>query len=166
MLDRDEIDWYVQEFGWSAHAAQPAGADGIDIHPKHADLMEWFVSPAGERPRRRVRRQPGQPAAARAGGPPRHPRPPRRTFDGFGTFLDWQERRVRWLGIDVKLRMRVEVEDALDVAPDVVVVATGNAPRRPGVPGDDRAFLHDVRAVLTGPATSRSCTRSSARLAR
>ncbi|MFN8173366.1 MAG: hypothetical protein U0R65_16080, partial [Candidatus Nanopelagicales bacterium] len=45
VLDRDEIQWYVQEFGWSAHAAQRAGADGIDLHLNHDDLMEWFVSP-------------------------------------------------------------------------------------------------------------------------
>ncbi len=45
VLDRDEIRWYVQEFAWSAHAAQRAGADGVDIHLNHDDLMEWFVSP-------------------------------------------------------------------------------------------------------------------------
>lgn len=74
------------------------------------------------------------------------------TFDGFGTFLDWQERRVRSLGIDVRLRMRVEVDDVLAEAPDIVVVATGTAPRRPGVPGDDLPFVHDVRHVLDGSA--------------
>jgi 2,4-dienoyl-CoA reductase-like NADH-dependent reductase (Old Yellow Enzyme family)/thioredoxin reductase len=74
------------------------------------------------------------------------------TFDGFGTFLDWQERRVRSLGVDVRLRMRVEVDDVLAEAPDVVVVATGTAPRRPGVPGDDLPFVHDVRHVLDGSA--------------
>lgn len=73
-------------------------------------------------------------------------------FDGFGTFLDWQERRVRSLGVDVRLRMRVEVDDVLAEAPDIVVVATGTAPRRPGVPGDDLPFVHDVRHVLDGSA--------------
>lgn len=74
------------------------------------------------------------------------------TFDGFGTFLDWQERRVRSLGVDVRLRMRVEVDDVLAEAPDIVVVATGTSPRRPGVPGDDLPFVHDVRHVLDGSA--------------
>ncbi len=74
------------------------------------------------------------------------------TFDGFGTFLDWQERRVRSLGVDVRLRMRVEVDDVLAEAPDILVVATGTAPRRPGVPGDDLPFVHDVRHVLDGSA--------------
>lgn len=74
------------------------------------------------------------------------------TFDGFGMFLDWQERRVRSLGVDVRLRMRVEVDDVLAEAPDIVVVATGTSPRRPGVPGDDLPFVHDVRHVLDGSA--------------
>lgn len=74
------------------------------------------------------------------------------TFDGFGMFLDWQERRVRSLGVDVRLRMRVEVDNVLAEAPDIVVVATGTAPRRPGVPGDDLPFVHDVRHVLDGSA--------------
>jgi 2,4-dienoyl-CoA reductase-like NADH-dependent reductase (Old Yellow Enzyme family) len=45
VLDRDEIRWYVKEFAWSAQAAQRAGADGVDIHLNHDDIMEWFVSP-------------------------------------------------------------------------------------------------------------------------
>ena len=49
VLDRDEIHWYVQEFAWSAQEAQRAGADGVDIHLNHDDLMEWFVSPFANR---------------------------------------------------------------------------------------------------------------------
>lgn len=49
VLDRDEIRWYVNEFAWSAHAAQLAGADGVDLHLNHDDLMEWFVSPFANR---------------------------------------------------------------------------------------------------------------------
>ncbi len=45
VLDREEIRWYVNEFAWSAQEAQRAGADGVDIHLNHDDLMEWFVSP-------------------------------------------------------------------------------------------------------------------------
>ena len=45
VLDRDEIRWYVEEFAWSARAAQLAGADGVDLHLNHDDLMEWFLSP-------------------------------------------------------------------------------------------------------------------------
>ena len=49
VLDRDEIHWYVSEFAWSAQAAQRAGADGVDLHLNHDDLMEWFVSPFANR---------------------------------------------------------------------------------------------------------------------
>lgn len=45
VLDRDEVRWYVNEFAWSAAASQRAGADGVDLHLNHDDLMEWFVSP-------------------------------------------------------------------------------------------------------------------------
>jgi 2,4-dienoyl-CoA reductase-like NADH-dependent reductase (Old Yellow Enzyme family)/thioredoxin reductase len=45
VLDRDEVHWYVEEFAWSAAAAQRAGADGVDLHLNHDDLMEWFISP-------------------------------------------------------------------------------------------------------------------------
>jgi len=49
VLTREEIRWYVQEFAWSAAAAQRAGADGVDLHLNHDDLMEWFVSPFANR---------------------------------------------------------------------------------------------------------------------
>jgi 2,4-dienoyl-CoA reductase-like NADH-dependent reductase (Old Yellow Enzyme family)/thioredoxin reductase len=45
VLDRDEVRWYVNEFAWSAEASQRAGADGVDLHLNHDDLMEWFISP-------------------------------------------------------------------------------------------------------------------------
>lgn len=45
VLDREEIRWYVNEFAWSAAASQRAGADGVDLHLNHDDLMEWFISP-------------------------------------------------------------------------------------------------------------------------
>lgn len=72
------------------------------------------------------------------------------TFEGYATFLDWQERRVRAVGVDVNLRVSADVEAVVAAAPDVVVVATGTAPRRPGVPGDDLPFVHDVRDVVAG----------------
>ncbi len=74
------------------------------------------------------------------------------TFDAFGTFLDWQERRVRNLGVDVSLRVRAVGEDIVAAGADVVIVATGTDRRRPGVPGDDLPFVHDVRDVLAGSA--------------
>ncbi len=48
-LTRDEIAWYVQEFSWSAGEAQAAGADGIELHLNHDDILEWFMSPLTNR---------------------------------------------------------------------------------------------------------------------
>ena len=75
------------------------------------------------------------------------------TYDGFADFLDWQERRIRSLGVDVHLGRRADVESVLAAGADVVVVATGTAPRLPGVPGESLRTVHDVRAVLDGSAT-------------
>lgn len=74
------------------------------------------------------------------------------TFDGFGAFLDWQERRVRSLGVDISLNVLADVDDVVAAGAEIVVVATGTSPRRPGVPGDDLPFVHDVRHVVDGTA--------------
>lgn len=48
-LTRDEIAWYVAEFSWSAGEAQAAGADGVEFHLNHDDILEWFMSPLTNR---------------------------------------------------------------------------------------------------------------------
>lgn len=48
-LTREEIGWYVREFSWSAGEAQAAGADGIEFHLNHDDILEWFMSPLTNR---------------------------------------------------------------------------------------------------------------------
>lgn len=70
------------------------------------------------------------------------------TYGDFGTFLDWQERRVRELGVKVRLGVAADAESVLASGADVVVVATGTSPRRPGIPGDDLPFVHDVPHIL------------------
>lgn len=45
VLSADQVAWYVNEFAWSAGEAQAAGADGVEFHLNHDDLMEWFMSP-------------------------------------------------------------------------------------------------------------------------
>jgi 2,4-dienoyl-CoA reductase-like NADH-dependent reductase (Old Yellow Enzyme family) len=45
-LDRDEVRWLVQEYGESAALAIEAGADAIEIHANHDDVVQWFLSPA------------------------------------------------------------------------------------------------------------------------
>lgn len=72
------------------------------------------------------------------------------TYDSFATFLDWQERRMRDVGVAVHLGRRGDVDSIVAADPDAVVVATGTSRRRPGIPGDDLPFVHDVRDVVNG----------------
>jgi 2,4-dienoyl-CoA reductase-like NADH-dependent reductase (Old Yellow Enzyme family)/thioredoxin reductase len=44
-LDRDEIDWLIREYGESAVLAAEAGADAIELHANHDDVLQWFLSP-------------------------------------------------------------------------------------------------------------------------
>jgi NADPH-dependent 2,4-dienoyl-CoA reductase/sulfur reductase-like enzyme len=39
----------VKEFSWSAGEAQAAGADGVEFHLNHDDILEWFMSPLTNR---------------------------------------------------------------------------------------------------------------------
>jgi 2,4-dienoyl-CoA reductase-like NADH-dependent reductase (Old Yellow Enzyme family) len=48
-LTREEIAWYVKEFAWSAGESQAAGADGVEFHLNHDDILEWFMSPLTNR---------------------------------------------------------------------------------------------------------------------
>lgn len=44
-LDIDEIRWLVREYGESAAIALEEGADAIEIHANHDDVVQWFLSP-------------------------------------------------------------------------------------------------------------------------
>jgi 2,4-dienoyl-CoA reductase-like NADH-dependent reductase (Old Yellow Enzyme family)/thioredoxin reductase len=70
----------------------------------------------------------------------------------YAAYLDWQERRLRDVAVDVKLGHRAGVEQVADVAADVVAVATGATPRVPPIPGADGPTVVDVRDVLAGRA--------------
>jgi 2,4-dienoyl-CoA reductase-like NADH-dependent reductase (Old Yellow Enzyme family) len=48
-LDLDEIAWLVREYGESAALAAEAGADAIELHSNHDDVLEWFLSPRTNR---------------------------------------------------------------------------------------------------------------------
>ena len=61
-------------------------------------------------------------------------RAPRRL--GIGDITDWLEREVYRLGVDVRTNSYLEVQDVIEMAPDVVIVATGSSPRM-----DGRQFL-------------------------
>ena len=74
------------------------------------------------------------------------------TYDDFARFLDWQERRLAGAGVTVRLNRTADAASLLAAAADTIVIATGTRPRRPGIPGDDAFFVHDVRDVLAGTA--------------
>jgi 2,4-dienoyl-CoA reductase-like NADH-dependent reductase (Old Yellow Enzyme family)/thioredoxin reductase len=44
-LSLDEVEWLVREYGESGELAAEAGADAIELHSNHDDLLQWFLSP-------------------------------------------------------------------------------------------------------------------------
>ena len=48
-LDLDEIAWLVREYSESAALAAQAGADAIELHSNHDDVLQWFLSPRTNR---------------------------------------------------------------------------------------------------------------------
>ena len=48
-LDLHEIAWLVREYGESAALAAEAGADAIELHSNHDDVLQWFLSPRTNR---------------------------------------------------------------------------------------------------------------------
>jgi 2,4-dienoyl-CoA reductase-like NADH-dependent reductase (Old Yellow Enzyme family)/thioredoxin reductase len=52
---------------------------------------------------------------------------------GFADILEWLERQVYALGVDVRLSSYVSAEEIAELNPDLVIVATGSMPRMDGV---------------------------------
>lgn len=82
------------------------------------------------------------------------------TRHGIADIIDWLERQVFALGVDVRLMTPVDADDVLAEEPDAVIVATGSEPRMDGVqlshPGEpatgmDRANVHSSIDVFTQP---------------
>lgn len=48
-LTHDEIQWFIEEFRFSAAEARAAGLDVIEVHANHEDLHQLFLSPATNR---------------------------------------------------------------------------------------------------------------------
>lgn len=61
---------------------------------------------------------------------------------------DWLINEVERLGADIRLNSYAEAEDVLDLAPDLVIVATGGWPELPDLPGIEHA--HSAHDVLSG----------------
>ena len=58
-------------------------------------------------------------------------RAPRR--HGIGDIVDWQERQVFQLGVDVRLSTYLTSEEIVAMAPDAVILATGSSPTIDGI---------------------------------
>jgi 2,4-dienoyl-CoA reductase-like NADH-dependent reductase (Old Yellow Enzyme family)/thioredoxin reductase len=71
----------------------------------------------------------------------------------YAAYLDWQRRRLRDLGVDVRLGHRATAHEVSEAGADVVAVATGATPRIPQIPGVDGPTVVDLRDVLAGRAT-------------
>ena len=71
----------------------------------------------------------------------------------YAAYLDWQGRRLRDLGVDVKLGHRATADEVAARSADVVAVATGATPRVPQIPGAEGPSVVDVREVLAGRAS-------------
>ena len=48
-LDGDEIAWLIREYAASAALAAEAGADALELHANHDDVLQWFLSPLTNR---------------------------------------------------------------------------------------------------------------------
>jgi 2,4-dienoyl-CoA reductase-like NADH-dependent reductase (Old Yellow Enzyme family) len=48
-LTLDEIDYFVEEYRHGAGRVRASGADGVELHLNHDDMLEWFISPLTNR---------------------------------------------------------------------------------------------------------------------
>ncbi|WGX97760.1 FAD-dependent oxidoreductase [Nocardioides sp. L-11A] len=48
-LTDEEIDWFVEEYTHGAQQVAAAGADGVELHLNHDDMLEYFLSPLTNR---------------------------------------------------------------------------------------------------------------------
>jgi NADPH-dependent 2,4-dienoyl-CoA reductase/sulfur reductase-like enzyme len=69
----------------------------------------------------------------------------------FRRWIDWQERRLARVGVDLRLDREATSDDVLGADADVVAVATGAGPRRSEVPGADREFVLSAAEAVTEP---------------
>ena len=122
----------------------------------------------GRRPRRRAR-APGNAARTRdrIGGQLAVAALARMNHQ-YADWIQWQQRRLRQLGVTVELNHQASADDVLTRDPGVIVVATGARPRVPEIPGVD--LPHVVTSVGRAdrpayrPATGWSwCPKTTAR---
>ncbi len=68
------------------------------------------------------------------------------------SFIDWLERQCRKAGVTIELGREVSAQLVRELAPDVVVIATGAKPMIPAIPGIDRPHVVSAEDVITGKA--------------
>jgi len=74
-------------------------------------------------------------------------------YEANGKLVEYLERQVRQLPIDLRLGQEVTSRFVQDQKPDVVLVAVGAGPGDSAIPGEDRPHVlagGDLRALLTG----------------
>jgi 2,4-dienoyl-CoA reductase (NADPH2) len=74
-------------------------------------------------------------------------------YEANGKLVEYLERQVRELPIDLRLGQEVTSRVALDQKPEVILVAVGGGYRDPAIPGADRPQVlagGDLRALMTG----------------
>lgn len=64
--------------------------------------------------------------------------------------LDWYEREIRDLEIQVELGTTVDAKLVDSLTPDVVVIATGSVPLTPDIPGIEKPFVVTCCDLLLG----------------
>jgi 2-enoate reductase len=64
--------------------------------------------------------------------------------------LEWYERQMMLLGIDIHLNSEVNPSRIGEMDYDVAVLATGSAPCLPAIPGIERTFVTNCCEVLAG----------------
>lgn len=71
-------------------------------------------------------------------------------WEAYENAVNWLERQVRRLSIELRLGERATLESVLELSPDVAVIATGAVARKPYLPGAERSITANVAEVLTG----------------
>lgn len=73
-------------------------------------------------------------------------------WEAYTGVVDWLERQLGKVGVDVRRGMEATAETVLAAQPDAVIVATGATARRPYLPGADLPHTATVTDVLAGIA--------------
>ena len=69
----------------------------------------------------------------------------------WALYLDWLDERLKTTGVDVRLGAEATVDDVLALSPDVVVIATGSAPRFPAWAANAPTPVIDADDVVANP---------------